>query len=229
VKATFPGWLVRSSVVAAIAFAATPAQAAKIDFETLNGVPLTGPPLFQAIPPQTLDFLNVDASGVDVRVQNGMILTKAFDVPANVTSAYGTACFGGCDTPNFLNPIVVEFSEPIDNFFVDVFSGFTRDGLFRVSDDLGHSATFFLPPGVDSGWTQIGFAAAGQKVFIEQLTLGNEAIEGLRYDFFIDNIHFDEPLPPLHPVPEPATMVLLGSGLVSGAMARRRRRYTSAK
>ena len=60
--------------------------------------------------------------------------------------------------------------------------------------------------------------AAGDTVTITPLTFN----EFRHFDFFVDNVQFNEP------VPEPATLVLMGSGLVSAAMARRRRRHTSA-
>lgn len=211
-------WLMRATLAATTAFMASPADAATIDFEDL-----TGPTLFQPTPPELLNYPNVDGSGVNVTVDNGQILSQAFVLPANQTSVYGTQCFGECDTPNLLNPITVGFSQPINNFFLDVYNGWNIPVTYRVSDNAGNAAEFLLPNSASGGHKLIGFSATGTVVQIEALTLG---VNG-EYDFFVDNIHFDEPLPPSL-VPEPASMLLLGSGLAAAAVARRRRRYTSA-
>jgi hypothetical protein len=219
VRARSLALLTRATLVVVAILVASTAYATTIDFEAF-----TGQPLFQPTPPETRNFPNVDGSGVDVTVMNGQILTQAFDVPANQSSIYGTQCFGECDTPNLLNPIIVSFSQPINNFFLDVYNGWIVPVTYRVSDNAGNAAEFLLPNSVSGGHKLIGFAATGTVVQIEALTLGASG----EYDFFIDNIHFDEPLPPSL-VPEPASMLLLGSGLAATALARRRRRYTSAK
>jgi hypothetical protein len=225
----FPEKRLRVALFTVLGLAQLPAlaHATVIDFEGLAGYSVEYPDLTPGVAtPQTVFLPNVGGSAVDVTVENGLVLINAKYVTANPTGIYGTACFGLCDTPVLLNPITVTFDSPIENFFLDVFSGFTRDALYRVSDNNGNSADFLLPPGDDGGWKQIGFAATGTVVNIQQLTLGDQPVEGVVYDFFIDNIQFNEPLPPLEPVPEPGSLILLGSGLISAAVARRRRLKT---
>jgi hypothetical protein len=207
-------WVRVSCLALGLIGLSVPARAVTIDFEDL-----TGPTLFPLAPPQHLTYLNAGGSGVDVAIDGGVILDQAFDVPANQTSIYGTQCFGQCDTPILSNPLTVGFSQPIDNFFLDVYNGWIVPVTYRVSDNSGNSAQFLLPPSLAGGHTLIGVAATGTLVTIQALTLGPEG----QFDFFIDNIHFDEPLPP-ELVPEPGSLLLLGGGLASAAVARRRRR-----
>ena len=109
---------------------------------------------------------------------------------------------------------------PITNFFLDVVNGQVSTETYRVSDNLGNSSDFSLASNGNSGATTIGFAATGNVVTIA-------AITGLpEFDFFIDNIHFNEPL--VLGVPEPSTwaMMILGFAGV-GFMAYRRSRKST--
>jgi hypothetical protein len=212
----FTRWL-RVALLTMLGLALLPplAHATVIDFEDL-----TGPDLFAGKIPFLPEHPEYDTvGGVHVRFDGGVILDETFALPANQTSVYGSACFGACDTPVLSNPITVTFSDPINNFFLDVYNGWNQPVTYRVADNLGNSADFLLPESALQGHQLIGFAATGTVVTIQALTLG---LEG-EFDFFIDNVHFDEPLPP-ELVPEPGSLMLLGSGLISAAVARRRRR-----
>jgi hypothetical protein len=182
------------------------AKAEVINFDDQG---LSGPSLFvNASPsPQHLD-INVTGIG-NVQFDGGVILTATAFLPANQTSLYGTTDLvaGG-----MLNPLTITFPSNITNFFLDVYNGLTTDIEYQVSDNMGNSALFTLVPNLNGGTTQIGFAAAGDHVFVQSITPGN-------WDFFIDNIHFNEPLPQ---VPVPGTMLLLGSGLAALVAVRRK-------
>jgi hypothetical protein len=180
-----------------------PAAALTIDFEDL-----TGPSLFAlASPsPQVVNYTNVGGSGIDVTFTGGVILDTTANLPANDTSVYGTAYFG----TNLTNPLTITFSQGISNFYMDLYNGLSTNIDYRVSDNDGHSADFTLVPNLSSGQTLVGFAATGTVITVASITAPTDY-----WDFFIDNIHFNEALPPdLNPVPEPGTMLMLGSGLV---------------
>ena len=62
----------------------------------------------------------------------------------------------------------------------------------------------------------IAFAAAGDSITV---TAGPAVGGCCTWDFFIDNIHFNEPLP----APEPSTLALLGAALAGISFTRRRK------
>jgi hypothetical protein len=213
-------------MAASVALMTADARAATIDFEDL-----TGPNLFAGVvpfQPQHLDhYVNVGGSGVDVAFDGGVILDETIvrndqnqDIllPANATSIYGTAFLGEDIGPVLPAALTISFSEPVSNLLFDVINGWGEPIRYRVEDNAGHFEEFTLLEALAGGQTKVFFPLAGDTVTIRPLTFGAFG----EYDFFVDNIQFNEP------VPEPTTLVLLGSGLVSAALARRRRRYTSA-
>ena len=183
------------------------ALAVAIDFEDVIGPSTFGGPA------QTLVYSY--GSGDSVTFSGGVVLTAATNFPANRSSVYGVASFGN----TYTNPMIITFSSNITNFFLDLYNGWTQDMTYRVYDNLGNSAEFILGSNYMSGQTLVGFAAAGNTIFIESTSLN-----GNPFDFLIDNVHFNEALPPeLNPVPEPSTLLLLGAGLAGLAFIRRKR------
>jgi hypothetical protein len=193
-----------------------------IDFETF-----TGPSTFAAAGnATTLSIATVIGS---VSVAGGVILTNATNLPADETSIYGTAGnasnIGVTTGTGFLNPLTITFPVPVTNFFLDVLNGNIINVDYHLADNAGHSADFLLTPNLNSGQKTIGFAATGNIITVGATT-GQSTPTGMTWDFFIDNIHFNEQLPGSQ-VPEPATLTLTALGL-AGAAIRRRRRSRSA-
>lgn len=183
------------------------AQADAINFETL-----TGPSTFAAA--GNAQTLNIATTIGTVTFSGGVILTAATNLPADETSIYGTAGnaanIGVTVGSGFTNPLVVTFPVPITNFFLDVLNGNVIPVDYQLADNMGNTASFDLVPNLSGGQKTIGFAATGTQVTITALN-GQSTPGGITWDYFIDNIHFDEPLP--NQVPEPGTLGLLASGL----------------
>lgn len=161
-----------------------------IDFDTL-----TGPDLFGLTTPQTLTFLT--SSGT-LTITGGTILTNATNFPADPSSVYGTTnCCG------YSNTITLTFTSAINNFFMDLFNGQIFTDTFTVSDNLGNSQSFTIPPNTSSGVALVSFPTVGSTISI---TTNDPS-----WDFLIDNIGFNEPTPGTA-VPEPGTLSLLALG-----------------
>ncbi len=169
---------------------------AKADIITLEDQ--TGPSVFSAASPQTLTY---STSSGPLTITGGTILTNTTNLPADETSVYGTAFFGN----SLSNTITMTFTSPINNFFFDLLNGQTYTETFTVADNLGNSQTFTLAPNVSLGLVTVGFPTVGSVITI--------TTSDPNWDFFIDNIGFNQPTPGTA-TPEPGTMFLLGAGLL---------------
>jgi hypothetical protein len=173
-----------------------------IDFETF-----TGPSTFAAA--GNAQTLNIATSIGTVTLSGGVILTNATNLPADETSIYGTAGnasnIGVTTGTGFTNPITITFPVPITNFFLDVLNGNVIPVTYQVADNAGHSNTDTLVPNLSGGNELVSFAATGNVVTVGAIT-GQSTPTGMTWDYFIDNIHFNEPLPS---VPGP----IAGAGL----------------
>jgi len=139
----------------------------------------------------------------------GLILTDTTNLPADEGTVYGTeSC---CNS----NPLTITFSQPVNNFFLDILNGNTITENYTVADNDGHSATFAIAPNLSSGLQFDSIPATGTVI-----TITSAASNGF-WDFFIDNVGFNQPTPQ---VPEPMTLSLFAAGLAGAAALRRRRK-----
>jgi hypothetical protein len=115
----------------------------------------------------------------------GVILDQTTNLPADQTALYGTASF----VPGMSNPLVITFSQPVQNFFMNLYNGQVSDATYNVSDNNGNSQNFTLPPNLSGGQSLVGIAATGTIITIQDIT------DSGSWDFFIDNIGFNQPLP----------------------------------
>ncbi|MGC1306089.1 MAG: PEP-CTERM sorting domain-containing protein [Phormidesmis sp.] len=198
------------SVAAALGFG-TPSIAAVINFDDQG---LFGPRSFIAA--GDAKTLNISTEAGNAQFRGGVILTNATNSPANQSSAYGTANnavnAGVADNFTRQNPLIIEFDNPIKNFFLDVFNGLPISNLnYTVADDIGNSSTFSLGSNLRSGFQKIGFQAAGKRITVTADTSAAEVFpfdKGI-YDFLIDNISFNAELP--DDLLEPITEVIVPS------------------
>lgn len=153
--------------------------------------------------------LTVSTSIGNVVFSGGAVATDLSNAPADEGTVYYTSSFC-CGTGTTSETLTITFPVPIDNFFVDLYNGELSTETFTASDNNGETTTVSIPPNTSSGKALISFPATGSVVTIT--TTG-------AYDFFVDNIGFDQPTPG---VPEPASVVLLGAGLVGLGWFRRR-------
>jgi hypothetical protein len=190
------GTVLIGSVVGANAFI--------VDFEDQ-----TGPSTFGA-PNETLTYT---FPGVTATFTGGTILTNTTNLPADETSVYGTVS----DTPNS-NPLTITFSEPVHNFFLDILNGNTIPETYTIADDVGNTASFVIPPNLNSGLQFFSLAATGTVV-----TITSAATNGF-WDFFVDNVGFDQATPG---VPESSTWAMMLLGFAGLGLAGYRRAATA--
>ncbi len=188
---------------------ALPAFADVIDFDSI-----TGPSLFASASPipQTVVLDGTTFSG-------GVVLTTTANLPVDQTSVYGSANF----VSGMSNPITISNPTGFDNFFFDLLNGQISPQDFLIQDNAGHSAEFDnIPSNLHSGAAVVGFASTGTQVTITDLTDGNN-LNG-SWDFFIDNVNFDVPLPPSLNAPDVSSTasMMAGSFLALVGFARRR-------
>ncbi|MEZ5893956.1 MAG: VPLPA-CTERM sorting domain-containing protein [Parvularculaceae bacterium] len=205
-----------AAVAACVSMSAFAAHASVINFDDQG---LTGPSLFASTSQMDLN-LNID--GVNVTFEGGTILDNTAFLPGNSTAVYGTADFAGV---GYTNPLTITFDSPISNFFMDIFNGNTAPVSYLVQDNMGNSTSFSLDANNTGAFQTVGFAATGSVITVLAMLPDVQAC--CDWDFFVDNIHFNEDLPPDlggKEVPLPAALPLFFAGITGLGMASRRRR-----
>jgi len=184
--------------------------------ETITLESLTGPSTFAAA--GNAQSIIVPTSIGNVTISGGVVLRAVTNLPANQTTIYGTAGnatgIGITTGTGFTNPLTITFPVPITNFFLDVLNGNVQNVTYQVADNTGNNASFTLVPNLSSGTRTIGFAATGSIVTVGAIT-GQSTPNGITWDYFIDNISFNQPLPPAL-APEPSSFVMAGTASMAG-------------
>jgi hypothetical protein len=211
-----------AAILGAGLVAAGPANAALITFDELTGKTTFFDACNAVSCPQTV--VENTGSG-NVTLTGGVILTETFGLASDTSSIYATSSAALSGVSGLINPITITFDNPVANFLVDVFNGFSVSHSYEVSDNAGHSSTFTLAgfTGV-GGFTTIGFAATGTAITIADVTGVPD------FDFGIDNIRFNVGITCTGnscsttdtDVPEPVTFSIFGAGLLGAAAARRK-------
>ena len=152
--------------------------------DIINSEDQSGPDLFALATPATLNY---STSSGPLSITGGAIPTNTLNLPADHTSVYGTASPSFGLNPAYSNTITMTFTSPINNFFFDLINGRPFLETFTVSDNLGQSQTFTLAPNFNSGAVTVGFATVGSVITI--------SMADPSWDFFIDNIGFNQATP----------------------------------
>lgn len=196
-----------------------------INFETLPSLPAQPNNFVAAGPMQTYSAAGLFSVTGGVALGNPTSLAS-FAAHGSSPNLYGTADFGD---PTLLNTITFVFPA---SALVTGISGVLFNGQ-PIAED--YVLTFFSPTNVPLGtisapgmapsnsvndFFNFSFSAGGP---IGALTITTPHVATNGWDFFVDSVALQQG--PSAPVPEPASMLLLGTGLVGMGTRRWRNRH----
>lgn len=191
------------------------AAATDINFDNLTGGTdfFSGDPITTQYAGQGITFVNPDFPTLAnaMPIGSGAIT----DSKPNVAFIQQGSGGSGPDVP----PQELLFSVPVTkvgmSFFLSGGADVTLD-VFGAGNTLLESETL-TGTLLDSGF-QEGFIGLGEPSLITEATITSHGSDGQSFNFSIDDVLFQGPVA----APEPATLVLLGVGLVAFGAVRRR-------
>lgn len=200
----------RRTILAGAALAVVAVSPASAYIITFDAQGLTGPSTAAATSVQTI---NVSVPIGTVTFSGGAILTQVTFLPADRTSVYYNSSFLPGSTTDVMT---ILFPQPVTNFLMYLYNGWTSPDTFTISNGLGGSVTASnVPANFSSGVVPVLFGDVGTQVTI--------STTNPNYDFVIDNVQFDQGTTP--GVPETSTwgMMMMGFAALAFAAVRRSR------
>ena len=166
--------------------------------------------------------LTITAGGYDVVLSGGTPLGPGISfLPASDSILYGTNdnSTASASEIGYTNPLSIAFFNPgtltpanVTNFFVDLYNGNTVPVDYTIASNVGGAETFSIGSNFSGGQHTFGLASGGSLFTV----FGGAAPGGCcGYDYFINDIGFNQAQPGLSPVPLPATAPLFGAALLA--------------
>ena len=203
-----------TGVILAAAVLVPTAQAAIVDFDSI-----VAPGFYDQVTPGGPQGPHLVFPGVTF--DGGVVLSNDgwADLATSAPNVYGTSDFLPLNDGSFLpGSITAVFGTPVTSVGLDVINGYP-DGanVTLTAFDAGHAVLGSIVVGLDAFSLPgaVGSVSLSGLGLIYSIEVTSDQDTG-SIDFAIDTVEFE-------PIPEPGTLVLIGTGLAT-MLARRRRR-----